>query len=285
VTQQITEEFARRDSRIQLIRQPINLGAQGNFLWLLQQARGEYFMWAAHDDGWSKNYVEVLSRCLSAHPKAVLATGITEVESIDEKGKVSHCTTKCAPNADRWKTVDVLTEEFACVWIYGLFRTDWVRNSAHELLNYPFHYGDLIWLFGMTATEQVVGDPEATFFYHQLRGKYKERTYRKKIELWGRVAFHLVGLSLTRLPARERFTALKKACWLVYRHHINRGNILGTTVRITKLAVLWTIFGIEALLRKFVSLFTRPQRMPVDSTPHSLTGLIRKDGADGRKAA
>lgn len=265
ITQQITEEYARRDPRVRLTRQTINLGAHRNFLWALQQARGDYFMWAAHDDRWSPNYVEVLSRRLNDAPDAVLATGLTEVESIDEKGRVSHATTLPAPNADRWKTTDLFIEEFACVWVYGMYRTRWLQDHAPQLLNYPMLYGDVIWLFDLTLTEQVVGDRAAVFYYFQTRGKYKELKYRRKIELWAIVAYHVVLCQPARLPAGERLIGLKKACWLVYKHHISRGNVIGTTVRVVKLAVIWTYIGLETLVRRSAKWIAQPKPAPIPS--------------------
>ena len=78
ITQALTEEYAKRDPRIRLIRQPATQTATENFQFVLEQARGEYFLWAAHDDTWSRNYLEVLARRLDQAPDAVLATPITE---------------------------------------------------------------------------------------------------------------------------------------------------------------------------------------------------------------
>jgi hypothetical protein len=243
-------------------------------------------MWAAHDDNWSPNYVRVLAKCLDNAPDASLATGYTEVESVDETGKVSLSSTWMAPNANRWKTLDVLIEEFACVWIYGMFRTEWLKNAAPELLRYPFHYGDFIWLFGMMLTQRVVGDQSAIFFYHQTRGKYKERTYRRKMELWASVAKHVIQLSWSRLPLHERPLGLWKACWLVYKHHIRRGNPVGTSVRIIKLAALWTWFGLQALRTRVLSGFLTAPQVSEPTEPKKIENSIATSAnQDQRRAA
>jgi len=59
-TQSLCEAYARQDSRISYIRQAKNLGAVPNFLFVLRQSRGTYFMWAAHDDIWAANWLETL---------------------------------------------------------------------------------------------------------------------------------------------------------------------------------------------------------------------------------
>ena len=59
-TQSICEEYAFADKRIKYIRQKENIGATKNFQFVLDEAVGEFFMWAADDDVWSENWVEVL---------------------------------------------------------------------------------------------------------------------------------------------------------------------------------------------------------------------------------
>ena len=61
-TGEICREYAARDRRIQYVRQPENLGAAPNFRFVLDKARGEYFMWAAHDDYWRPEFIQ---KCLS----------------------------------------------------------------------------------------------------------------------------------------------------------------------------------------------------------------------------
>lgn len=57
-TQSICEEYERRDPRIRYVRQSKNNGALANFQFVLDQAQGEYFMWAAADDLWDKHWIE-----------------------------------------------------------------------------------------------------------------------------------------------------------------------------------------------------------------------------------
>lgn len=73
-TDAICREFAAKDTRIRYIRQERNLGAEANCLFVLDAAVGEYFMWAAHDDVRSPEYLEVNLEYLSAHPDYVAST-------------------------------------------------------------------------------------------------------------------------------------------------------------------------------------------------------------------
>jgi glycosyltransferase involved in cell wall biosynthesis len=57
-TQTICEEYVRRDLRIRYVRQSVNQGALANFQFVLDQAQGKFFMWAAADDRWDANWIE-----------------------------------------------------------------------------------------------------------------------------------------------------------------------------------------------------------------------------------
>jgi glycosyltransferase involved in cell wall biosynthesis len=223
VTKSISEEYARCDFRIKLTRQPVNQGAVPNFIWVLQQATGEYFMWAAHDDFWSSNYVEALANRLDEAPEAVLATASCQVATTRRNGTSQQEIIPAAPNGDRDATLAVYIEHFkACVWVYGLYRTEWVMKTAPEWKQYPLLSGDVIWLWGMLLQERVVGDPTATFFYtadHRVR---KKLTYRQTVVMWGIGWFHLSRLSWQRLPAKDRVNGVLKAWWYVYLHHLKR---------------------------------------------------------------
>ena len=70
-TEGICQEYVAKDKRVRYVRQPQNIGAAANFFFVLDEAQAEYFMWAAADDLWDKNWLELLlpvtslRRCLS----------------------------------------------------------------------------------------------------------------------------------------------------------------------------------------------------------------------------
>jgi glycosyltransferase involved in cell wall biosynthesis len=72
-TAEICADFAVRDSRFRLIRQPRNLGWIGNVNFLLSQAHGDYLFFAFHDDPLQPEYVTRLVDALENNPDAVLA--------------------------------------------------------------------------------------------------------------------------------------------------------------------------------------------------------------------
>ncbi len=66
-TPRICREYAEGDKRVRYFRHQSNLGASKNFTFVFDQARGEYFKWAAHDDVIAPSYlqrcVEILDQC------------------------------------------------------------------------------------------------------------------------------------------------------------------------------------------------------------------------------
>ena len=56
----ICERFASTDSHIRYSTRERNMGASANWEWVLGQAQGAYFMWAAHDDFWKPAFVSTL---------------------------------------------------------------------------------------------------------------------------------------------------------------------------------------------------------------------------------
>lgn len=79
-TEAICREYATRDNRIRYVRQPVNLGAEANCLFVLDQTVGEFFMWAAHDDIKSADFLEHNLNFLKQHPDYVASTSPVRFE-------------------------------------------------------------------------------------------------------------------------------------------------------------------------------------------------------------
>ena len=59
-TPKICEEYRKHDARIKYFRQKENIGITDNMSFVLNEARGDYFMWAADDDWWAPEFIEKL---------------------------------------------------------------------------------------------------------------------------------------------------------------------------------------------------------------------------------
>ena len=69
----ICERFARADPRVRLLRNDRNIGANLNYVTVLQAATGKYFKWASSSDLCSARFVETCVAALDSDPTAVLA--------------------------------------------------------------------------------------------------------------------------------------------------------------------------------------------------------------------
>ncbi|MCB0069469.1 MAG: glycosyltransferase family 2 protein [Caldilineaceae bacterium] len=125
------EAFCRQDARIRLVRHEMNRGAVGNFLYLAEQANTPYFMWAAHDDEWSGNYIGACLAQLNAHPDVGFASGM--VVNIDAEGRhvrvYNSFISFGAKNAERRLRSYLVAREAdgKANMIYSVYRTQIVR--------------------------------------------------------------------------------------------------------------------------------------------------------------
>jgi glycosyltransferase involved in cell wall biosynthesis len=72
-TQAICTKYASTDARIRYIKQSENIGISRNMEFLLHQAKGEFFMWAADDDRWDKDFIRILLTALEENSNLVMA--------------------------------------------------------------------------------------------------------------------------------------------------------------------------------------------------------------------
>ena len=74
-TAEICQKYASENPSIRYFRQAETTNATRNFRFVAEQAKGDYFMWSAHDDIRDMEFVERLSAALEVNPNAVLAFG------------------------------------------------------------------------------------------------------------------------------------------------------------------------------------------------------------------
>jgi glycosyltransferase involved in cell wall biosynthesis len=84
-TADIIRQYAGRFRRFRCFRQPATLPVFDNFRFLFDQAQGEFFFWAPHDDYWDPRYIETGVTLLSAEPAASMVMGT--VRYFNEHGK------------------------------------------------------------------------------------------------------------------------------------------------------------------------------------------------------
>jgi glycosyltransferase involved in cell wall biosynthesis len=86
-TADICLRYGKQDSRIRYVRQPRNIGLSPNHNFLVREARGQYFKWAAADDLYGRDLLKSCVDALDESPDVVLAHAWEAV--IDGAGDVT----------------------------------------------------------------------------------------------------------------------------------------------------------------------------------------------------
>jgi glycosyltransferase involved in cell wall biosynthesis len=86
-TVDICLDYAKRDQRVRVIRQPVNLGLAPNHNLVRDEARGEFFKWAAADDLYGRDLFAHCVDALDRYPDVILAHAYEGV--VDGDGNVT----------------------------------------------------------------------------------------------------------------------------------------------------------------------------------------------------
>lgn len=192
-TWEILQNYAARDARIILYRQLENIGAAENFEFVLQQTRGEYFMWAGGHDLWSANLLEVMIAEMENNLRIVLCTPQSTL--IDESNN---------PITNFDEVINTLTAETEigrvlmmhrnmkrCNAIYGLHR----RSILMQTLPWPKVVGgDYILLIRIAILGHVVTNHSVQWFRRIISSEISHERIQHYISVDG-----LTGLS-ARFP-------------------------------------------------------------------------------------
>jgi glycosyltransferase involved in cell wall biosynthesis len=169
-TAEICTEYVKRDARMHYHRNPQNMGAVWNFNRVLELARGDYFMWAAHDDLRDPRYVSACVSALQLRPDAVLCC--TGIRFIDEDGGAIQEPPSIVGIRPVGKTARERLRQVvrAMHWtdIYSLARTADLRKTRGAVPEWGF---DLIVLLELCLRGPVVLVPEPLFAYRRYRVK------------------------------------------------------------------------------------------------------------------
>lgn len=86
-TEEISRRYVTQDARVRYIRQPRNIGCAPNHNVVVEEARGELFKWASHDDLYARDLLQRSVEALDEHPHVVLAHSWTAM--IDSAGNIT----------------------------------------------------------------------------------------------------------------------------------------------------------------------------------------------------
>jgi len=192
-----TPELISRHKGLRGLRvfdQETNIGPMRNFFFLLDRCKTPFFMWLAHDDYLSENYVEEMINTLKSED-AVLAVPKTclfregepqlqELSAIHNQ-KIMHFPDTSA------KTSEMYSRYPVAYWFYGVWKTNVIKSCWHLLddlwpslkeENYPAH-GDVLMIYMASLHGFFAQNLKASHFY-QLPPK---NSGKQKVDHWARL--------------------------------------------------------------------------------------------------
>ena len=138
-TADICRRYAKQDPRIRYYRQERNIGCAPNHNFVIQQAAGELFKAASHDDLYARDLLRLCVDALDEHPQVVLAHSWSAV--IDGSGLVTEIVdypvnTAAAGAPERFRSMlfDGWGDDEG-----GVIRTDVLRRTP---LHGSYHFSD-----------------------------------------------------------------------------------------------------------------------------------------------
>lgn len=138
-TEEICRGLAARDSRIRYVRQARNIGASKNLQYVFDEATGEYFMWAAHDDIKSPEFLEINLQFLQKELDYVASTSpISFMGDMPNSIPMGDSTLDQDTAEERY--LACLKTWYACGRFYSLFRRSALVGS--EVLHGNNYIGD-----------------------------------------------------------------------------------------------------------------------------------------------
>jgi glycosyltransferase involved in cell wall biosynthesis len=157
-TEAICKEYAAKDVRIRYVRQGENRGAVANFWFVLNEAVGEYFMWAAADDRWDHEWISKLLPMVIN--RSCIAYG--RLWTIDEYGhRISNPANDRTfkytgmPILRRMKYFFEPPSLGKANPIYGLFPKKALTDDAFNVLNLTLHGADMLFIFNLLRELEV----------------------------------------------------------------------------------------------------------------------------------
>lgn len=153
-TELICLEYARKDSRIKYFCNEFNEGALNNFNKVLKLSQGEYFMWAAHDDLWEKNFITTLVCLLNRSENNVIAfSGLNNINDVGEEiRQYPHIQQLMADNIFSQVKQYLLQPEYfgKANLIYGLMRKEVINNlGGFKIFTYTESGADMLFVFNL----------------------------------------------------------------------------------------------------------------------------------------
>ena len=191
-TERICREYAKIDKRIRYVRQTENIGAIGNFNFLVRLAKGKYFKWAAADDLIAPTFLASCIEVLECQPKFILCHSetVTIGGSGEELPNDIICSSGAAESplegylgryrpSQRFK--DVLLGKTAVMDYWGVIRTAQLRAAGQRL---PYIGCEKVFMAKLSLQGRFAEIPEKLFAYRMHPDSFSSQTTAKAQQTW-----------------------------------------------------------------------------------------------------
>jgi len=148
-TRDICREYSNKDLRVRYFRQNYNFGMPvKNFRFVLDNARGEYFMFASHDDSWSVTCIEELVNVLDNDPECSLAFSNYKIKNLQGQEEININVSSSVSGSKFIRYMKRIVDVQPAL-IFGLFRRKIVNNKDLILADmFTIHFGNVMALRG-----------------------------------------------------------------------------------------------------------------------------------------
>jgi glycosyltransferase involved in cell wall biosynthesis len=160
----LCERYVELDSRFRYVRQPVNLGAYGNFWFVYDQARAPLFLWSSDDDLWPLEFLEKGVAALDANPQA--SAWCCNIVNINVNGEV----VRFYPSNKRFQSTGQKSIDLArFLWepeimgksslFYSVFRRTAIAPIITMFRELPISWGlDMSIVYGFLCRSNVIID-------------------------------------------------------------------------------------------------------------------------------
>ena len=172
-TYEICKKYEKKDPRINLQKQINNIGVANNFNFVFKKSSGKYFMWAAVDDYFDKDFILLNLNNLEKNSNAVLSQTKTKlfIDGYDDVIAIS----SLASFKNKKSILSLYKESlynFPATAIYGLFRSEKLNKTS--LWRNTFS-GDLIFIQEMCFHGEFIEVNNECYFNYVSRNKWKTK--------------------------------------------------------------------------------------------------------------
>ncbi len=211
-----------QDARFRFFRARDEINWVTHYNFLLRAATGKYFLWMAHDDSYSPNYVTALVYALEQHADAIVAYGT--FEGIFPEG-ARIILPKAVPfsNTEPW-TMHTAFRMFLDHQLgpafHGVFRREPILQKGLFLLTTrDANAADFVWMFGIACMGPWLWTPDCYFlkrFYPtSTHAIWTTRTWRHTLAEIPIVRAYVVDTE-TSVPRRVRGWSIVLV-WTLFR--------------------------------------------------------------------